>query len=87
MFKQIIESFKKYLIVTKFYLYLNTNYNKILIGEKIMLEQYLPFMGLIVFGNIDDNSHAIGKKNKAVIGIKDNGIAEVIQKIINGGEA
>ena len=54
MFKQIIESFKKYLIVTKFYLYLNTNYNKILIGEKIMLEQYLPFMGLIVFGNIEN---------------------------------
>ena len=42
---------------------------------------------LIIFGNIDENSRAIGKKNRASIGIKDKGFANVIQKIINGGEA
>ena len=32
-------------------------------------------------------SHAIGKNNKAVIGIKDLSFANEIEKIINGGEA
>jgi ribosomal protein L7Ae-like RNA K-turn-binding protein len=40
---------------------------------------------LIIFGNIDENSHAIGKKNRAIIAVCDIGIANNIQKIINGG--
>ena len=36
---------------------------------------------------IDEISHAIGKNNKAVIGIKDVNFANEIEKIINGGEA
>ena len=30
---------------------------------------------LIVFGTIEENSHAIGKKNRAIIGIADLGLA------------
>ena len=41
---------------------------------------------LLVFGTIDENSHAIGKKNRAIIGVADMGLAKQIQKIINGGE-
>lgn len=36
---------------------------------------------------IEEISHAIGKNNKAVIGIKDVNFANEIEKIINGGEA
>ena len=35
---------------------------------------------------IDEISKSIGKPNKAIIGIKENGFAEKIKKIINGGE-
>ena len=49
-----INYFKNSFFAKEFYLYLNSYYNKILIGENIMLEQYLPFMGLIVFGNIEN---------------------------------
>jgi ribosomal protein L7Ae-like RNA K-turn-binding protein len=41
---------------------------------------------LIIFGNIEENSHAIGKKNRAIIAICDLGIAKTLQKIINGGD-
>lgn len=41
---------------------------------------------MIVYGNIDSNSKAIGKNNKAIIGIKDKNLAEAIQKVIHGGE-
>ena len=34
---------------------------------------------------IEQISKAIGKSNKAVIGIKEKGLAEAIRKIINGG--
>lgn len=37
---------------------------------------------LIIFGNIDDNSHAIGKKNRAIIAITDVGIANKVQEDI-----
>lgn len=40
-----------------------------------------------VYGNIDENSKAIGKKNKAVIAIKDKNFSEAICRIIGGGEA
>lgn len=31
---------------------------------------------LVVFGNIEENSHAIGKRNRALIGICDEGLAK-----------
>ena len=42
---------------------------------------------IVVIGNIIDNSKAIGKENRAIIGIKDKNIADGIIKIIYGGEA
>lgn len=42
---------------------------------------------LFEYLSIDEISHAIGKNNKAVIGIKDLSFANEIEKIINGGEA
>ncbi len=41
---------------------------------------------LIVYGTIEENSKAIGKQNRAVIGIKDKNLAEAIKKEISGGE-
>ncbi len=42
---------------------------------------------LIIFGDIETNSKAIGKKGRAVIGILDSGLANKIQELIIGGEA
>ena len=42
---------------------------------------------VIKLGTIIENSKAIGKENKAIIGIKDKNISEGIKKIIFGGEA
>lgn len=39
-----------------------------------------------IFGNIFDNSNAIGKVNKAIIGIKDKNLAKAILEKICGGE-
>lgn len=36
--------------------------------------------------SIDEISNSIGKTNKAVVGIKDTGFAQAINKIIIGGE-
>ncbi len=41
---------------------------------------------IIFFGTIEEISRAIGKDNKAVIGIKNKNFALEIEKIINGGE-
>ena len=38
------------------------------------------------FANIEEISKAIGKNNKAVIGIREKNLAEEITKIINGGD-
>ena len=38
------------------------------------------------FGTNENLSHAIGKNNKTVIGIKDKNIAEAIERILNGGD-
>ena len=38
---------------------------------------------LISFGTIEGNSHSIGKKNRAVIGICDNGLAKRFQELVN----
>ena len=43
-------------------------------------------VSVIVYGKIEDLSKAIGKSNKAIIGIKDSNFAKSIQKINNGGE-
>lgn len=49
-----------------------------------MCEQYkVPIM---IEGEIEILSQAIGKSNKAIIGIKDRNLANGIQKIKNGGE-
>lgn len=41
---------------------------------------------VFVYGTIFENSKAIGKHNKAIIGIKDINLAEAIKKEIHGGE-
>ena len=41
---------------------------------------------IIFLGTIEEISRAIGKDNKAVIGIKNKNFALEIEKIINGGE-
>lgn len=41
---------------------------------------------LFIYGTIFENSKAIGKHNKAIIGIKDYNLAEAIKKEIHGGE-
>ena len=41
---------------------------------------------LLIYGTIDDNSKAIGKKNKAIIAIRDSKLADAIKKEILGGE-
>ena len=41
---------------------------------------------IVQFGRIDEISKAIGKDNKAVIGIKEKNLADEIVKIINGGD-
>lgn len=41
---------------------------------------------VIIDGNIDSLSKAIGKNNKAILGIKDLNFAESIQKKYNGGD-
>ena len=40
---------------------------------------------LIVFGTIDENSRAIGKENRAVIGVTDDNLAQAILKQFHGG--
>lgn len=42
---------------------------------------------VVVIGSILENSRAIGKENRAIIGIKDKNISNGIKKIIFGGEA
>ena len=39
-----------------------------------------------IFGTIFDNSKAIGKVNKAIIGIKDKNLSKAILEKICGGE-
>ena len=41
---------------------------------------------IIIEGNIDELSQAIGKTNKAIIGIKNINLSTEIQKINNGGD-
>ena len=41
---------------------------------------------IIIIGTIEELSKAIGKNNKAIIGIEDINLSNEIQKINNGGE-
>lgn len=50
---------------------------------KICQDYNIP---IIIDGNIDNLSKAIGKSNKAVIGIKDINFANSIQKKYDGGD-
>ena len=51
--------------------------------QKICKEYKVP---IIIEGEIEILSKAIGKSNKAIIGIEDINLANEIQKIKNGGE-
>lgn len=51
--------------------------------KKIGQEYAIP---IIIEGEIEVLSKAIGKSNKAIIGIEDSNLASEIQKINNGGE-
>lgn len=51
---------------------------------KTLSEQYL--VPVITVGKIEELSKAIGKINKAIIGIKDKNFAEAIKKIYDGGD-
>lgn len=37
---------------------------------------------LVIFGSIEGNSHSIGKKNRAIIGICDEGLAKKFLELI-----
>ena len=52
--------------------------------QKISEKYNIP---IIVTQTIEELSKAIGKSNKAILGIEDNNLASEIQKIYNGGEA
>lgn len=51
--------------------------------QKLCKDYNIPY---IIIYDIDQLSKAIGKSNKAIIGIKEENIAKQIQKINNGGE-
>lgn len=51
--------------------------------KKICQEYAIP---IIIQGEIEVLSKAIGKSNKAIIGVEDSNLASEIQKINNGGE-
>lgn len=51
--------------------------------QKLSDEHMIP---IIVIEKIENLSKAIGKSNKAIIGIEEPNLANEIQKINNGGE-
>ena len=52
--------------------------------QKISEKYNIP---IIITQTIEDLSKAIGKNNKAILGIGDVSLSNAIQKIYNGGEA
>lgn len=52
--------------------------------KKIADEAKIP---IIFFGTISNISNAIGKTNKAILGIMDMNLAREIKKIYNGGDS
>lgn len=51
--------------------------------KKLCEEFKIP---IIILGEIEELSKAIGKSNKAILGIEDINLSNEIQKINNGGE-
>ena len=51
-----------------------------------LLPEILSNIPIIIKGNIEELSKAIGKNNKAIIGVEDINIAKGIIKINDGGE-
>ena len=51
--------------------------------HKLSKEFKIP---IIIDGTIEELSKAIGKENKAIIGVKDINISKQIEKINNGGD-
>ena len=51
--------------------------------QKLSEEYQIP---IIMLGKIETLSKAIGKSNKAILGIEDINLSNEIQKINNGGE-
>ena len=51
--------------------------------KKLSNEYKIP---IIILGEIEELSQAIGKSNKAILGIEDINLSNEIQKINNGGE-
>ena len=51
--------------------------------RKLSIEYKIP---IIIEGQIEELSKAIGKSNKAILGIEDINLSNEIQKINNGGE-
>ena len=43
-------------------------------------------MPIIIIGKIEELSKAMGKSNKAILGIEDINLSKEIQKINNGGD-
>ena len=50
---------------------------------KLSEEYKIP---IVIMGEIEELSKAIGKSNKAILGIEDINLSNEIQKINNGGE-
>lgn len=51
--------------------------------QKLSEEYNIP---IAIIGEIEELSQAIGKSNKAILGIEDINLSNEIQKINNGGE-
>lgn len=51
--------------------------------KKLCLEYKVP---IIIDGDIEELSKAIGKDNKATFAIKESNLAKEIEKVYNGGE-
>lgn len=51
--------------------------------NKISKQYSIP---IVIHGKIEELSKAIGKNNKAILGIEDINLSKEIQKINNGGE-
>ena len=52
--------------------------------NKLEIQCNIP---IIIHGSIEELSKAIGKNNKAILGIEDINLSREIEKINNGGEA
>ena len=51
--------------------------------RKLSEEYQIP---IIIMGDIEEISKAIGKSNKAIVGIKEKNLSKEILKINNGGD-